>query len=107
MDQFVSFINESKIPFKLNKDGTITAEDRASINYKNNHILGVVACSFMKNEESGTDISIITQIFKSMSEEFIRKVFFEMTGRFENAYQPHLALIICEHIHQCKPALPQ
>lgn len=71
----------------MEKVGVITSERiMKDIKYKNNYILGVTACSFMKDKESKADKSLIVTTFSTLNDTDIRKIFFSLEGGFDNIY---------------------
>ena len=111
VDKFISFVKNRKFPFKLNEDriitsdGIITSERMEGIEYRNNQILGVTACSFMKDKKSEADKSLIVTTFSTLNNVDIRKIFSTIEGGFDQVHtydQNQPALDICKKINQCK-----
>ena len=107
VEKFVSFVKNREILFNLDldEDGTITSEDMKDITYKNNHILGMVACSFMKDKKSEVDKDLILTTFQSLNDGNIRNIFSRFGEGFDSKYfhsQIQPAVDICKNIEQCK-----
>ena len=61
---FCEFVKEKRIPLFRGEPNNLTSEVTKTVEYKNDFLLGIVACSFIKDKKSKEDKDLIVKTFK-------------------------------------------